>query len=187
MNQLKTDLILLQKDTSSTFLASEGTIDFEVKFTSPAECKKIATENHWQNDFRVDIDEILKESSLCATAMVDGALAHWTQITFGAATVEEIKRKINPGSQSAYLHGVYTARAFRKKGITGHVLSKIAEYLHGLGISRIYIFVDAKNRTMLGVVKKAGFEKLGKATHVVIGGLHIFRVDAEIRDFLTPS
>jgi predicted GNAT family acetyltransferase len=185
MKILKTELVLLQKNFTLSSPVDAAHVGFEVKFVSAEECKKIAIANKWQNNFRVDIDEIVKESNLCAVAEVNGNLAHWTQISFGKTNIEEIQKTINVDSDSAYLHGVYTAEAFRKKGLTFHFIEKISDHLCQKGISKLYILIDVQNSPMLKIAEKAGFKKLGKASLTVIGPIKFYKADNEIKNMLT--
>jgi hypothetical protein len=182
-NILKTELFLLEKNIDSFRPAVNARSDFEIKIVSPADCKKVASENNWQDNFSVNLSEIVEESNICAIAEFNGSLAHWTQITFGMASVAEIKRRIKLNPESAYLHGIYTASAFRKRGITSEVIEKISMYLHEKKISRLYILTEAHNNAMLKIAEATGFKKLGKATLITIGSKSLFRSDRKIKSY----
>jgi hypothetical protein len=182
-NILKTELFLLEKNIDSFRHAIDAKSDLEIKIVSPADCKKAASENNWQNNFSVNINEIVEESNVCALAEVNGSLVHWTQITFGTASVAEIKRRIKINPESAYLHGIYTITAFRKRGITSEVIEKILMYLNERKIRRIYILIDVHNNEMLKVAEAAGFKKLGKASLFTIGSLCLFRSEGNIKSY----
>jgi RimJ/RimL family protein N-acetyltransferase len=185
---IKRDLFLYEKSNYLDHIdmpTANIHTSFNVSLISTADCRKIALENKWQNNFSADLNTVFKQSDLCAIAQADGKLVHWTNISFKGAGVSEIKRKIILDSQSAYLFAIYTADGFRKKGITSHVIEAVIKHLQEIGIKKIYILIAPNNYKMLAIAERTGFKKLGKATLITIGNLSLFRADKKISAFLT--
>lgn len=180
-------LELFRKNLDGNSSLSKVETKVEIKFLDPKSCKKIAVKNKWQTNFTVGIDEILEDSDICVIAEVDGYLAHWTHITYKSAYVSEIMKRIWLVSESAYLHGIYTAKDFRKIGIASTVIEKIEAYLHEKGIRELYVLIDSHNNSMLRVATKAGFKEIGKVKIIKIGKLKLYRYKGIFKVFLSQK
>jgi GNAT superfamily N-acetyltransferase len=149
-------LLLLQKNLN---LAPVTNHDFkiDIKFIDPTECKKIASLNHWQDQFQVDIDKILLYSDLSVVAEINGRLAHWSHVALKSAYVAGIQKKISIHSECAYIYGIYTAGEFRKMGIASAVLERISAYLAESGIKNAFFLTNRRNLSMIRVGEKKLF------------------------------
>jgi len=178
------NLFLYERKLDNFLLLQKSESPIQIYFLDVDGCKKVASENNWQANFTISINEILENTDVCAVAEFNQRLAHWTQISFGGAYVAEIDKKIRVDSKSAYLHGIYTEKDFRKMGIASAVMEKVSAYLLERGISRLYILVDSRNPSMLRVVAKAGFKRIGAIKLTKIGKLKLYRRKGKISDFL---
>jgi len=174
-------LFLLEKKLDRFSFVPVNKINVEIKFIDPTDCKKVASENRWQDNFTVDINEIFQDSDVSVIAEVNGHLAHWAQIAFKTAYVAGIEKKISVSSESAYIYGVYTAKNFRKMGIASAVIEKTAAYLCERGIRKVYLFANTHNLSMLKIAEKTGFKRIGMITLIKIGRLKLYRYKGNIK------
>jgi RimJ/RimL family protein N-acetyltransferase len=159
--------------------------DFKIEVTTPARCRDIASQSSWGANFKVTLDEILRDSDVCFVATKDSRLVHWTHAAFRSTYIEEIGKRIRPNSNSAYIFGVFTAPNFRNFGVASAVIQEASFYLSDKGTDKIFILIDKHNSSMRKILTQAGFKKTGFVKLFRLGKMRLLRCNARIRAMLS--
>jgi hypothetical protein len=158
---------------------------FRIEMVTPARCRIIASQSDWTANFNVSLEEILRDSDICFVATKGSRLVHWTHATFRSTCIQEINKKIQPESKSAYLYGVFTAIDNRCLGIASAVIQEACNQLAMEGTKRVYIIIERHNRSMKKIITKVGFKRTGSAKLSRFGRIKLFHCSPRMRNLLS--
>jgi GNAT superfamily N-acetyltransferase len=120
-----------------------------------------------------------KAGHLCFVVEKNGKILNHTWVCFHEAYVDELERKIQIESDSAYRYDEYTDPDYRGMGILPTVLMWSANYLFQNGIKEIYEVVSSNNFPSLRAHQKIGSRKMGEVTLIRLFELKRYRCKGE--------
>ncbi|MGH2786499.1 MAG: hypothetical protein ACRDJV_01140 [Actinomycetota bacterium] len=100
----------------------------------------------------------LSEDSRCYLISRDHLIVHASWVTTSLAWTREIRRYFRPPPGEAYIYESFTRTEARGQGAYPFALGAIAGELAAEGIGRLWVGVEAGNRSSIKAVRKAGFE-----------------------------
>lgn len=130
-------------------------------------------------DFRKKAKERFKMGHVCFGAKLNGEFAHLKWVAFNQFYVNEINRKIQISSDSAYIYDGYTVSKYRGLGISPKVMEKTLQHISKMGTKKVYAVVRHNNFPMLRVKQKEGFRKIGIITYTKIFKLRLYKFKSE--------
>jgi GNAT superfamily N-acetyltransferase len=108
--------------------------------------------------------------SRCFVARVEGALAAWGWVSFGAEQIGELERSLRLRPGEAYCWDCGTRQDYRRRGIYTALLGHIATTLRGEGAARLWIGASRSNRPSVRGFAAAGFQPAINLTYLRLGG-----------------
>jgi GNAT superfamily N-acetyltransferase len=80
-------------------------------------------------------------------------------------SLNRVGAALSLGAGDAYIHDLFTAEAYRGRGIGRSLLIHCLEYLHENGYERAVAAVERDNIASLIVTRKAGYQVMGEISH----------------------
>jgi len=131
--------------------------------------------------FRPDqsIDEVrsrLDEGQQCFAVWQDRRIVHAAWAVTGRARIEYLSTEITPAPDEAYWHDVFTAPAFRGRGVAGVRMVEMMRCFRDRGYRRMLGAILPENRSSLRLDDKAGWARpIGLIGYVGLGPWrHVF-------------
>lgn len=147
------ELVILVRDTDPSAPEIPGLAFREATAADgPAYARDIGT------DSRSTFAARLTEATRCFLVEAEGRLVHATWMTTSGAWTREVRGYLRPPSGDAYVYESFTRADARGRGVYPYALEHISAALHGRGIKRMWVAVEAHNAASLRAVAKAGFE-----------------------------
>ncbi len=131
-----------------------------------------------------EADRRLEAGHLCFVAEENGSIVNHLWVAFNEIYLKGLDRKLQMGSDSAYLYDAYTVPKYRHRGISVKVNYEIFEHLFKTGFEKaVYIivydnrpsraralhFADKIGSRNMGEIIIFGFPKLGRYVHICRG------------------
>ena len=119
----------------------------------------------------INLDRIIDKRisrSLAEERMANGRLfgvfvgdniVHQSWLRFDEMDISEVNQKIKLNVNEACIYDCYTAEEFRGKGYYPRMLEFLRAWLKQVGVDKVYIYVEADNKSSIRGIEKAGFTK----------------------------
>ncbi|MFX1453094.1 MAG: GNAT family N-acetyltransferase, partial [Promethearchaeota archaeon] len=125
----------------------------ELKISS--ENTHLITSDDWTNNAPLAVRDLLEQSK------ISYGLIHGGKLVSCVPSPNLYRGK--DASKFAIIRGVWTDPAFRRKGLATSAMKKLCIKLFDrMNVEKIYLWVEERNPTAIGIYKKLGFSIKGK-------------------------
>ncbi|MCL5270240.1 MAG: GNAT family N-acetyltransferase [bacterium] len=105
-----------------------------------------------------------------------GEKANYRWVLYRRFFVAGLDRWFELPTGCAYLSGVYTRPAYRRRGIARFSYAHVFDHLLGRGVRTVFLNVDTTNEPSLRNVRKLGFQEYQRGELIRLGFIRIYRI-----------